>query len=54
MSLEDACKYMTFCLKNEESILKTYTEKHKEIEIELHQKALPIPVSPSVMPKCRQ
>lgn len=31
---------MTFCLKNEESILKTYTEKHKEIEIELHQKGI--------------
>lgn len=40
MSLEDACKYMTFCLKNEESILKTYTEKHKEIEIEMHQKGI--------------
>lgn len=40
MSLEDACAYMTFCLKNEEKILKTYAEKHKEIEIEFHQKGI--------------
>lgn len=40
MSLEDACAYMTFCLKNEEKILKTYTEMHKEIEIEFHQKGI--------------
>ncbi|ASN71607.1 hypothetical protein 2F1_6 [Uncultured Caudovirales phage clone 2F_1] len=40
MSLEDACTYMTYCLKNEEKILKTYDEKHREIEIEFHQKGI--------------
>ena len=37
MELEDACTFMTHCLRNEDAILKTYAESLQDIEDEYHQ-----------------
>lgn len=40
ISLEDACTYMTHCLKNEAKILETYSENIQALEEEFHQKGI--------------
>ena len=40
ISLEDACTYMTHCLKNEAKILQTYTDNIQALEEEFHQKGI--------------
>lgn len=40
MPLEQACTYITHCLKNEKDILETYAEEVKKIEAEYHEKGI--------------
>ncbi|MCH7306584.1 toprim domain-containing protein [Acinetobacter sp. NIPH 1852] len=40
MPLDEACTYMTFCLKNENKILEIYSNNLKKIEAEFHAKGI--------------
>ncbi len=40
IELEDACTYMTHCLKSEEKILQTYAERIRELEEEFHRNGI--------------
>jgi len=40
MPLDEACTYMTYCLKNENRILETYKNNLKKIEAEFHTKGI--------------
>ncbi|NIE97465.1 toprim domain-containing protein [Acinetobacter sp. Tr-809] len=40
MPLDEACTYMTYCLKNENKILETYSNNLKKIEAEFHAKGI--------------
>ena len=51
IELEDACTYMTHCLRKENEILTTYQERLKAWKINTTALVLPIPVLPSVMPR---
>lgn len=40
MPLEDACTFMTYCLKHEKQILETYNNNLKQIEADFHAKGI--------------
>jgi hypothetical protein len=53
MNIEDACTYMTHCLRHEDAFLKTYAEKLEQTKKSFITMALPIHVLPFAMHRFR-